>query len=287
MEPINWYPGHMTKSMRAIEKTIALIDVLVYVLDARAPKSSINPDFDKFAARLPVVYALNKADLADEAETAKWKKKLTSARTAAVAVDSTVSKSGGKVIAAIDRLCAEKRARYAAKGVKKSLRAMVLGVPNTGKSTLINNLVGKARANTGNKAGVTRGKQWFRVSDDIELLDTPGTLYPKLSDQRAARRLAYIGSIKDEVVDAFELAASLMEELCVLRPESIFARYGFTPSGDGKEDILRLAGARGYLVRGGEADEERAANALIDDFRKGRLGRITLDGADDEDERTV
>lgn len=277
MANINWYPGHMTKAIRMIEENIRLVDALVYVLDARAPLSCINPDFERYITRLPVVYVLNKADLADQAATAAFRKTLTSDRIAAVSTNAAASKSCSVIVSELTRLCADKIERFKTKGVRANVRAMVLGVPNTGKSTIVNNLVGKARAVTGNKAGVTRGKQWFKVNDYVEVLDTPGTLYPKLSDQTVARRLAFLGSVKDEVVDACELGYELIGELTAVKPLEIKERYGFEPSGDGNADLERIAKARGFLLRGGEPDYERAANALIDDFRKGRLGKITLD----------
>lgn len=277
MSTINWYPGHMTKSIRMIEENIKLIDVLVYVLDARAPASCMNPDFARYIERLPVVFVLNKCDLADENETRKWLKKLSGERFEAIALDSTVSRSTGALLSAIKKLGGAKLERLAAKGVRATVRAMVLGVPNTGKSTLINNLIGKGKAITGNKAGVTRGKQWFKVNEFIEILDTPGTLYPKLSDQTTARRLAFLGSIKDEVVDVHELAMSLLIEL---PSELIAARYAFEPTDDGEKNLELVAANRGYVLKGGILDPERAAVAVIDDFRKGRLGKITLDGSD-------
>ena len=277
---IQWYPGHMTKSIRMIEENIKLIDVLIYVLDARAPKSCINPDFARYIEKLPVVYVLNKCDLADSAETEKWSKLLCGDRSEAITVNSTVSKSTASVLAIIKKLCGGKIQKYAAKNIKTTIKAMVIGVPNTGKSTLINNLLGKAKAITGNRPGVTRGKQWFRVGEYIEVLDTPGTLYPKLNDQVSARHLAYLGSIKDEVVDTFELSVQLLSELAMLKPDAISSRYGFIPSESGEKDLEEVARSRSFLLKGGAPDTERASVALIDDFRKGRLGRITLDKAE-------
>ena len=277
MSVINWYPGHMTKSIRMIEENIKLIDVLIYVLDARAPKSCINPDFARYIEKLPVV---NKCDLADSAETEKWSKLLCGDRSEAIMVNSTVSKSTASVLAIIKKLCGGKIQKYAAKNIKTTIKAMVIGVPNTGKSTLINNLLGKAKAITGNRPGVTRGKQWFRVGEYIEVLDTPGTLYPKLNDQVSARHLAYLGSIKDEVVDTFELSVQLLSELAMLKPDAISSRYGFIPSESGEKDLEEVARSRSFLLKGGAPDTERASVALIDDFRKGRLGRITLDKAE-------
>ena len=278
---INWYPGHMTKSIRMIEENIRLIDVLIYVLDARAPRSCINPDFDRYIQKLPVIYVLNKSDLADSAETEKWRGVLSRPMSEVVSLNSTVSKSSASVMASIRRLCGGKIDKYAAKGVKTTIKAMVLGVPNTGKSTLINNLIGKGKAVTGNKAGVTRGKQWFNVGEYTEILDTPGTLYPKLSDQTIARHLAYLGSIKDEVLDASELSCQLLKELSEIKPDSIVSRYGFVPVGDGEKDLDAVCHARSFMLKGGLPDTERASKAVIEDFRKGRLGKITLDFAED------
>ncbi len=283
MAVINWYPGHMTKSIRMIEDNIKLIDALVYVLDARIPYSCINPDFTRYIQKLPVVYALNKSDLADPVETEKWKKALTSDRSVALSLDSTVSKSSSAILSEVKKLCGSKIDKFASKGVKTTIKVMVLGVPNTGKSTLINNLIGKAKAITGNKAGVTRGKQWFKVNDYVEILDTPGTLYPKLINQRIARHLAYVGSIKEEVVDVYELSMELLSELNQLDANIIKSRYGFTPTDDGEENLKLLAKSRGFLLRGGEVDSERASSAIIEDFRKGRLGKITLDKVKEDD----
>ena len=282
MAVINWYPGHMTKSIRMIEENIKLIDVLVYVLDARAPKSCINPDFVKYVSRLPVVYVLNKSDLADDIQTAAWKRKLSGERSVAISSVSTVSGSSTQILTAIKKLCGEKMDKFAAKGVKTTIKAMVLGVPNTGKSTLINNLIGKGKAITGNKAGVTRGKQWFRVNEYVEVLDTPGTLYPKLAGQKTARHLAYIGSIKDEVVDINELACNFIKEVYTINPAIISDRYGFVPNESDEYNLEQVAKCRGFILKGGVCDIDRAAVAIIDDFRKGRMGKLTLDetGAD-------
>ncbi len=282
MATINWYPGHMTKSIRMIEDNIKLIDVLVYVLDARAPQSCINPDFERYITKLPVVFVLNKSDLADDTQTLKWQKKLTSERRIALTANSTVSKSSASVLNAIKRLCGAKIDKYGAKGIKTTVKAMVLGVPNTGKSTLINNLIGKGKAITGNKAGVTRGKQWFRVNDYVEILDTPGTLYPKLANQTVARHLAYLGSIKDEVVDTMELSQQLLNELFALKPQLLESRYAITELLDGNSMLEAVAKSRSFLLKGGVYDIERASTSVVDDFRKGRLGKITLDEVVDD-----
>lgn len=280
---INWFPGHMTKSMRMMEENIKLVDAVVYVLDARAPKSCINPNFSRFIEKLPVVFVLNKSDLADDNEVIKWKKKLTREKSEAVAINSTVSKNSGAVISAIKRLCSNKINKFASKGVKATVRVMIIGVPNTGKSTLVNNLCGKAKAITGNKAGVTRGKQWVKVSDTIEVLDTPGTLYPKLNDQTCALHLAYMGSIKDEVVDGYELACKFVTEMAQNFPQTLLNRYGIDINGTCDELLERIGRKRGLLMKGNEVDFERVCDAVLDDFRKGRMGKITLDKADEYD----
>lgn len=276
---LSWFPGHMAKSMRMIEDNLRLVDLIFYVLDARAPVSCLNPQFDALCGNKPVVYILNKTDLADKDATARFVRLLASGKNAALALNATASGASAALAAEAKRLCGDKTERLKAKGVRSSVKAMVIGVPNCGKSTLINNLAGKAKTVTGNRAGVTRGKQWVRVNDYFEVLDTPGTLYPKFKDERAAYNLAFIGSIRDEVLDAGELAHKLIETLNGLSPEILRTRYG----GDGTVDGLdRVARARGFIMKGGETDPDRAAVAVIDDFRKGRLGRITLDAVMEE-----
>ena len=276
---INWYPGHMTKAVRMIEENLRITDCIVYVLDARAPFSCINPDFERLIGTHPVIYAVNKADLGDTARVKAWVKYLSQGNRTAIPMRATASKSAQPILAAVKNLCRAKIEKYKAKGVRTTVKCMVLGVPNTGKSTVINNLCGSAKTVTGNRPGVTRGKQWVRVNDFLEVLDTPGTLYPKLNNQTVARRLAYIGSIKDEITDTYELSCSLCEELLSIDPTLFSVRYGVEANG-GEEMMLAIARKRGYMLRGGEADIERAAAALLDDFRRGRLGGITLDSVD-------
>lgn len=278
---INWFPGHMTKSMRMMEENIKLVDAVVYVLDARAPQSCLNPNFNKFIANLPVVFVLNKVDLADDTAVLAWKKVLTKPNREVVAVNSTASKNSAVVISAIKRLCANKIEKFKSKGVRATVRVMIMGVPNTGKSTLTNNLCGKAKAITGNRAGVTRGKQWVKVSDTVEVLDTPGTLYPKIDDERIGLHLAYIASIKDEVVDTFELACNFVKEIKENFNDLFVKRYGVDYDGEPAEIIERIGRKRGFVQRGNVVDVERAADAILDDFRKGRMGKITLEKAED------
>lgn len=274
---INWFPGHMTKSLRMMDENIDLIDVLIYVLDSRAPASCINPAFNKYTQKLPVVYVLNKIDLADPVATDDWKKYLTDKNSAALCLNSTMSGSSKAINKLTTELCFDKIKKYEIKGVKAVLRAMVIGVPNSGKSTLINNLCGKTKAVTGNKAGVTRGKQWVRVTDYLEILDTPGTLYPKINDQTLAKHLAYLGSIKDEVLDVYELALELLKELYLINKKIIDNRYNIESTDDALATLEKIAVAKGLRKKGGIIDEERASLMIIDDFRKGRMGRITLD----------
>jgi len=291
---IHWFPGHMTKALRLIEANLKLCDVVIYVLDARAPLSSINPSLNKLIGERAVVYALNKSDLAHEGRIREIAEKLTGERKVAVTLDSTRSGGAKIVIAKVKKLCQAKLDKYEAKGVKVPLKAMVVGVPNSGKSTLINNLAGGARAITGNRPGVTRGKQWVRADEYLEVLDMPGTLYPKLDNQEIAVKLAAIGSIKDEVLDMCDLAVRLVDMIIKIDPKQIEKRYEISVSRHCEERsdevipcemlfseaiqiIEEIARKRGYLLSGGKADIDRACMAVVDDFRKGRLGRICLD----------
>lgn len=270
----------MNKSLREIGESVKRVDAVVYVLDARAPFSCINPEFDKIIAGRPVVYALNKADMVPESELPDWIDKLSVGGNVAVKLNSTASNAAKIIADKIGALCAEKVARKKARGINPVVRAMVIGVPNSGKSTLINNLCGKAKAVTGNKAGVTKAQQWVKIGQYLEVLDTPGTLYPKLDNRRAALNLAFIGSVRDEVVDTYELALELLKKLYAIG-DAVQLRYGITPSGDGHADVAEIALKRGFVLRGGEPDGERAAAAIVDDFRKGRMGKIILEKAGD------
>lgn len=267
---IHWFPGHMTKAMRMMEEELKLVDIVVFVLDSRAPKSSLNPAAEKLIEGKPVLYVLNKADLSDSEALKAWQVHFAADGKTVVTFDATKS-GGGKIITEKLKLLAKpKIEKYAEKGVTATVRAMVLGVPNSGKSTIINNIAGQSRAITGNKPGVTRGKQWLKVDQNVELLDTPGVLPPNFEDQNSAKNLAYIGSIKDEVVDTTELAAELLFDLKRLYPALLAARY----KTDNFEDICR---SRGCIMRGGEIDFERGAKLIIDDFRKGRIGKVCMD----------
>lgn len=273
MKTIQWFPGHMTKAIRMMEKEVPLADGIIYVLDARCPASSFNPVLKKIAGNKPVLYVLNKCDLADERVDAMLK-----IIPHSVKVNAANANSRRDITGAINALVAEKREKNLAKGYSKIFRFLVIGVPNTGKSTIINLLAGSRRTVTGNKAGVTRGKQWIRL-DGFELLDTPGTMPPACENQSHALHLAYVGSINDDILDLDDIALELLGEIGEKYPKRLFERYGIE-SGSKLEMLDKVCAKRGFILRGGEYDYERGIRAVIDDFRKGRLGRITLDGID-------
>lgn len=273
MKTIQWFPGHMTKALRMMEKEVPLADGIIYVLDARCPAASFNPVLKKLAGNKPVLYILNKCDLADERVDAMLK-----IIPHSVKANAANANSRRDITGAINALVAEKREKNLAKGYSKIFRFLVIGVPNTGKSTIINLLAGSRRTVTGNKAGVTRGKQWIRL-DGFELLDTPGTMPPACENQSHALHLAYVGSINDDILDLDDIALELLGEIGEKYPKRLFERYGI--EGGSKLEMLdKVCAKRGFILRGGEYDYERGIRAVIDDFRKGRLGRITLDGID-------
>lgn len=272
---IQWFPGHMTKAMRTMQEAAKTVDAFGYVLDARAPASCFNPEFEKIVGAKPCVFILNKCDLADEAATQKWQEFL-SRKAPTVRVSATASKDAGKIVSALEAATQKTREKHQAKGVYRPVRCMIIGVPNCGKSTIINCLAGRKTVVTGDRPGVTKGKQWVRLKNGLELLDTPGTLWPKFEDQQKAYRLCFIGSIKDDVTDGAEVAKKLLAAVWQLYPQSISSRYGFDFT-DEQQAFAQVAARRGFLLRGGEIDEERTAKAVADDFRKGKLGRITLE----------
>lgn len=278
MKRIQWFPGHMTKAMRMMEQSVPLADGILYVLDARCPAATFNKKLLKLAAGKPVLYILNKGDLADERADILLKE-IAGDSGRAVKLNAAGASARRTLFSAMDALMREKREKNAAKGVEKTFRFMVVGVPNTGKSTVINALAGAKRAVTGDKAGVTRGKQWIRL-DGFDLLDTPGTMPPSLENQRLALHLAYVGSINDDILDLDDISISLLEELYAKYPARLEERYGIK-GGEALEMLEQVAAKRGFILRGGEYDYERAERAVIDDFRKGRLGRITLDNPED------
>lgn len=278
MKRIQWFPGHMTKAMRMMEASVPLADGIIYVLDARCPAASFNRRLLKMAGNKPVLYVFNKGDLADERAVNLLK----AAGENSVIINAVNAGSRRNINGAIEKLIAPQREKELAKGVNKVFRFMVVGVPNTGKSTVINLLAGSKRTATGDKAGVTRGKQWIRL-DGFELLDTPGTMPPSFDNQRLALHLAYVGSINDDILALDEIALELLGELYEKYPKRLQERYGIT-GGTKLEMLDCVCARRGFVLRGGEYDYERAERAVIDDFRKGRLGRITLDDMDDMNE---
>ncbi len=278
MKTIQWFPGHMTKAMRMMQEHLSLVDGVIFVLDARCPASSFNPKLKKLAAGKPVLFVLNKGDLADERADILLKI-IRDKGVAAVKINAVNSSSRRDIAGAIAKLVAEKRERALEKGYNRIFRFMVAGVPNTGKSTLINLLAGGARAETGNKAGVTRGKQWVRC-DGFDLLDTPGTMPPAFENQTLALRLAFVGSVNDDILDLDDIALALLQALAEKYPARLAERYGISV-GEPLDMLEQVCKKRGFMMRGGEFDYERAERAVIDDFRKGKLGRITLDTPDD------
>lgn len=275
---VQWYPGHMTKAKRQMQEDLKLIDLIIELVDARVPLSSRNPDIDQLGQNKSRLILLNKADLADERQNEAWKEYFQSKGFHVVKVDSRNGAGMKTIQNVIQEACKEKIERDRRRGIKnRPIRAMVAGIPNVGKSTFINTFAGKACAKTGNRPGVTKGKQWIRLNKNVELLDTPGILWPKFEDQTVGLRLAWIGSIKDEILNTEELAAELTGFLVNSYPDVLKEKYEIEESADGFENLREIAESRHCLVKGNELDTEKAAKLLLDDFRNGRLGRITLE----------
>lgn len=274
---INWYPGHMTKAKRAMEEDLKLVDMVLEIRDARAPLSSLNPDMAELGRNKRRLILLNKEDLADPVITDRWKTVLSQENTTAATADARNAGSVKTVKRLLNELSAEKAEKDKARGiVSRPARIMVVGIPNVGKSTLINSLAGRSSAKTGDKPGVTRGNQWIRLGRSLELLDTPGILWPKFEDPRVGIRLALIGSINDDVLPAEDLAAEGLSLMALRYPEALAAKYGELPD-DPYRALFLIAERNQLLKKGGEADSEKAAKRFLDDLRKGRLGRLTLD----------
>lgn len=275
---IHWFPGHMTKALREMEADASKIDCVVYVLDSRIPSSSVNPAYDSIFANKPRLYVLNKSDLVPKEELVKWRDFYNRNGNRCITANSTVNGGNKAFVSALSELAAPIVEKYAKKGVKKTVRAMVIGVPNCGKSTLINSLTAKKRTVTGNKPGVTRGKQWVSVDNYIDLLDTPGTLYPDFSDQKKAAALAIVGCIKDNIVDSTEIAIEILKFLKEQYPEKLSEKYNLVEIPESYDELFdAIAKRRGFVVKGGEADAERTANAVVQDFRKQAFGKIILE----------
>ena len=278
MPAINWYPGHMTKTRRMLQENLKMIDVVVEVLDARAPLASRNPDFDDLFAGKSRVVLLNKSDLADSNATKRWITYYNRKGIEAAGISATGGSAKKIAVALIEKAAKPRVDAMKLKGINKVVRCMIVGIPNVGKSTLINRIAGQNRAEVGDRPGVTRGKQWVKITPYLELMDTPGMLWPKLEDQELAKHLAYLGSIKDEVMDSEELALDLLAQLQAMSPSQVAERYSKLTAETPKEDLLRaVCLSRGFLLRGGELDTERAAHVSLDEFRAGKVARVTLE----------
>ena len=280
-----WYPGHMTKAKRMMQENIKLIDLVIELVDARVPMSSRNPDIDELGKNKARLILLNKADLADEKQTEEWIGYFRGKGYSAVKVNSR--KGGGikSIQGVIQEACKEKTERDRKRGIlNRPVRAMVVGIPNVGKSTFINALAGKACAKTGNKPGVTKGKQWIRLNKGLELLDTPGILWPKFEDQQVGMRLAFIGSMNDEILIPDELACDLIGAIKELYPKALQERYAADPAGKPIEILEAVAESRKCYSKGEQLDLVKASGLLIDDFRSGKLGRMTLERIDSDNE---
>ena len=278
---IQWYPGHMAKTRRLMKESLPLIDAVCELVDARVPESSRNPDLDGIIGSKPRIVLLNKCDLADERATARKIKELAERGVTALPVDCRSGKGLEKFEPAVREVLKDKIKANADKGMAgKPLRVMVIGIPNTGKSSFINRMAGKYRAKVADKPGVTRGNQWFAIGSGIELLDTPGVLWPKFEDPQVGLKLAFIGSIKETTLDIQELAVSLLSVMQKNYPDRLEQRYKVADVQDVQEpyELLEMIAAkRGMLLRKGEYDTERAAVMLLDEYRSGKLGKITLD----------
>lgn len=276
---IQWYPGHMTKTRRQIEADLKQVDAVCEIVDARIPTSSRNPDIDQICQNKARIVVLNRADLADPESTNRWLNWFRQKGFAAIATDCKSRKGINNFQPAVRSVLQEKIQRDAAKGMNRPLRVMIVGIPNVGKSTLINQISGRKGAKAENRPGVTRGKQWVSVENGLLLLDTPGILWPRFEDPQVGMKLAYTGAVKENIIDIEELACHLMEILWKYYPDTVRLRYKI----DGPEDmpgyqLLEAAGRkRGFLISGGEVNTERMAKVLLDEYRGGKLGRITFE----------
>ena len=276
---IQWFPGHMTKTRRQMEKELSLVDAVAEIVDARIPASSRNPDIPKLLGKKPMLVILNKCDMADSEVTNGWIKWFEKQNIKAIAVDCRTGKGIDKFVPTVKEMLSEKLKSYAEKGMAgKPLRLMVVGIPNVGKSTFINRMAGVNKAKAENRPGVTRGNQWFTVDKQLELLDTPGVLWPKFEDMSIGERLAFTGAVKDNVVDVELLGMRLVEILAASYPKLLTERYGNIDLTIDSYDLLgEIAKKRGMVVRGGEGDTLRAATTLLQEFRNAKIGKISLE----------
>lgn len=279
MGNIQWFPGHMTKTRRMIQSNLSLVDGVVEILDARVPESSRNPEMDRLVKDKPRMFILNKADMADDNATAKWKNHY---KSKGFTVIKCNCKNGdgikGFLPAVRNQLLKELMDKRRAKGIEGApLRLMIVGIPNVGKSSFINRMAKSKKAKVEDRPGVTRTKQWVKLGDNVEMLDMPGVLWPKFEDQEVARKLAFTGAVKDDILDIEALASLLLENLSSLYPQALEERYKIDTQGTGFELLENVGRKRGMLVSGGEVNTERAAITVLDEFRSGKLGRLTLE----------
>lgn len=286
MASIQWFPGHMAKTRRMIQSNLSLVDGVVEILDARIPMSSRNPEMDRLVKNKPKMLLLNKADMADETATLKWINYFKSKGFTALKADCK-SGSGLKAFlpAVKNGLLKELMEKRREKGIGGApLRLMIVGIPNVGKSSLINRMSKSRKAKVEDRPGVTRAKQWIKFGENVEMLDMPGVLWPKFEDQKVARKLAFTGAVKDDILDVEALASYLLEDLAMHCPKALTDRYKIETTGEGFELLERLGRKRGMLISGGEVNTERAAITLLDEFRSGKLGRITLELPEESEE---
>lgn len=282
MQNIQWFPGHMTKTKRQIQASLKLVDAVAEILDARIPLSSKNPDLQKLIQNKPKVVLLNKCDMANQTATSRWIDYYASQGITAIAVDCKGGKGLNKFAPAVNNVLSERRERLKAKGmINPMLRIMIVGIPNVGKSSFINRVAKQNRAKVEDRPGVTRGNQWYSIAKNIEMLDTPGVLWPKFDDKIVGERLAFTGAVKDQILDTELLAVRLLDFLRSLKPADFIARFKLEDIDldaiDSYELLNVIGKKRGMLISGGEINTERAAIMLLDEFRSGKLGRITLE----------
>lgn len=282
IQNIQWFPGHMTKTKRQIQASLKLVDAVAEILDARIPLSSKNPDLQKLIQNKPKVVLLNKCDMANQTATSRWIDYYASQGITAIAVDCKSGKGLNKFAPAVNNVLSERRERLKAKGmVNPMLRIMIVGIPNVGKSSFINRVAKQNRAKVEDRPGVTRGNQWYSIAKNIEMLDTPGVLWPKFDDKIVGERLAFTGAVKDQILDTELLAVRLLDFLRSLKPADFIARFKLEDIDldaiDSYELLNAIGKKRGMLISGGEINTERAAIMLLDEFRSGKLGRITLE----------
>lgn len=282
MQNIQWFPGHMTKTKRQIQASLKLVDAVAEILDARIPLSSKNPDLQKLIQNKPKFVLLNKCDMANQTATSRWIDYYASQGITAIAVDCKSGKGLNKFAPAVNNVLSERRERLKAKGmVNPMLRIMIVGIPNVGKSSFINRVAKQNRAKVEDRPGVTRGNQWYSIAKNIEMLDTPGVLWPKFDDKIVGERLAFTGAVKDQILDTELLAVRLLDFLRSLKPADFIARFKLEDIDldaiDSYELLNVIGKKRGMLISGGEINTERAAIMLLDEFRSGKLGRITLE----------